>query len=123
PLAPFVSRRAPYMSCASTRRRILEGRTEYADAHLSQFARSFAQGFFDPIDAAVVEVSRIRADGGVVLTSSVGISPEALARARHVVLEVNTAEPDYTGFHDLVLPPSPPAVGWPVPITGVLDRV
>ena len=33
---------------------------------------------------------------------------EALARAKKIVLEVNTAIPDYTGFHDIVLPTVPP---------------
>jgi acyl-CoA hydrolase len=123
PLAPFISRRGPYMSNSRSRALIHAGKMDYADAHLSHFARGLMYGFYGEIDVAIVEVSRIREDGSVVLTSSVGISAEALVKARRVILEVNTAMPDYTGFHDIVLPPTPPTIGWPIPITGVNDRV
>lgn len=122
PISPFVVRRGPYMSNAVTRRRILEHKAEYADVHLSMFARDFGSGVHGPTDVAIVEVSRIREDDSVALTSSVGISAEALDRAHAIILEVNTAEPDYSGFHDVVLPPRPPHTAWPVPITDVGDR-
>ncbi|MCY1009248.1 acetyl-CoA hydrolase [Nannocystis pusilla] len=123
PLAPFIARRGPYMASAASRRLIHAGKMDYADAHLSHFARGLMYGFYGDIDLAVVEVSRIRPDGSVVLSASVGVSAEALARARAVVLEVNTAIPDFTGMHDIVLPPAPPTIGWPVPVTGVRDRI
>lgn len=123
PLAPFIARRGPYMSSPSSRRRIHAGEMEYTDVHLSHFARGLMNGFYGEIDVAVVEVTRIRHDGSVVLSTSVGVSPEALARARAIVLEVNTAMPDCTGLHDIVLPPTPPTFGWPLPVTGVRDRV
>ena len=123
PLAPFIARRGPYMSSSASRRLIHAGKMDYTDVHLSHFARGLMYGFYGDIDVAVVEVSRIRRDGSVILSASVGVSAEALARARQVVLEVNTALPDLTGLHDIVLPPTPPTIGWPVPITGVGDRV
>lgn len=123
PIAPFVSRRGPYMSCKTSRRLIHEGKMDFADVHLSMFARNFMYGFYGEPDVAVVEVSRIRRDGSVILTSAVGISAEALAKARKVVLEVNAYGPDYTGYHDIHLPPVPPDVGWPIPITSVGDRL
>jgi len=123
PLAPYIGKRGPYMSSAASRKRIHAGDMEFADAHLAQFARDLVYGYYGEIDLAVVEVSRIRADGSVVLTSSVGISAEALLRAKRIVLEVNTAAPDYTGFHDVTLPAVYPRVEWPIPITGVGDRV
>ncbi len=123
PLAPFLGKRGPYMSSKASRSRIHSGEMEFTDVHLSQFGRNLLYGFYGPIDLAVVEVSRIRADGSVILTSSVGISPEALAKAKRIVLEVNPTVPDYTGFHDIVLPAIPPRVGWPIPITNVSDRI
>ncbi|MCA9657345.1 MAG: acetyl-CoA hydrolase [Myxococcales bacterium] len=123
PLAPFIARRGPYMSNRASRQRILSGKMDYTDVHLSHFARGLMNGFYGEIDVAVVEVSRILPDGSVVLTSSIGVSAEALVRARKVILEVNTTSPDYYGLHDIVLPSRPPAVGWPVPITNVADRV
>lgn len=123
PLAPFIGKRGPYMSSVASRKLIHAGAMEFTDVHLSQFARNLMFGFYGDPDLAVVEVSRIRPDGSVVLSSSVGISAEALARARKIVLEVNLAVPDYTGFHDIALPTVPPRVGWPVPITNVADRI
>ncbi|AKT43630.1 acetyl-CoA hydrolase/transferase C-terminal domain-containing protein [Chondromyces crocatus] len=123
PLAPFLRKRGPYMSSRASRKLIHERKMDYADIHLSQFARNLMVGLYGGVDVAVVEVSRIRPDGSVVLTSSVGVSAEGLAKAQRIVLEVNTSAPDYTGFHDIVLPPVPPHVGWPVPITNVGDRV
>ena len=123
PLAPFIARRGPYMASRASRQQILAGKMEYDDMHLSHFARGLMYGFHGEVDLAVVEVTRIRPDGSVILSSSVGVSAEALARARSIVLEVNTAIPDLTGLHDIVLPPTPPNSGWPVPITGVRDRV
>lgn len=123
PLAPFIARRGPYMSNSSSRQRILAGKMDFTDIHLSHFARGVMFGFYGEIDVAVVEVSRIRPDGSVVLTSSVGISAEALVKAKKIILEVNVGGPDFTGVHDIVLPAAPPTIGWPIPITNVGDRV
>ncbi len=90
------------MSSAASRKLIHAGEMDFTDVHLSVFARNLMYGFYGDIDVAVVEVSRIRPDGSVILTSSVGISAEALAKAKKIILEVNTAVPDYTGFHDIV---------------------
>jgi len=123
PLAPFIGKRGPYMSSSASRKLIHAGAMEFTDVHLSQFARNLLYGFYGDVDLAVIEASRIRPDGSVVLSSSVGIAAEAVARAKKIVIEVNTAIPDYTGFHDIVLPTVPPRVGWPLPITNVNDRI
>ena len=122
-LAPFIARRAPYMASDASRRLIHAGKMNYTDVHLSHFARGVMYGFYGEIDLAVIEVTRIRPDGSVVLSASVGVSAEALAKARAIVLEVNTALPDMASLHDIVLPPAPPTIGWPIPVTGVRDRV
>ncbi len=123
PLAPFIGRRGPYMSSSASRRLIHAGKMDFADVHLSVFARNLMYGIYGDIDLAVVEVSRVRPDGSVILTSSVGISAEALVKAKRVILEVNTAVPDYTGFHDIVVPTVHPRVGWPLPLLNVRDRI
>jgi acetyl-CoA hydrolase len=123
PIASFVGKRGPYMSSSVSRKMINAGEMEFTDVHLSSFARNLIYGFYGSIDLAVVEVSRIRRDGSVILSSSVGISPEALHTAKKIILEVNPAIPDYTGFHDIALPSVHPHVGWPIPIVNVGDRV
>ena len=123
PIASFVGKRGPYMSSSASRKLINAGEMDFADIHLSTFARNFIYGFYGDIDLAVVEVSRIRPDGSVILSSSVGVSAEALTKAKKIILEVNPAIPDYTGFHDIALPTVHPRVGWPIPIVNVADRV
>ncbi len=123
PIASFVGKRGPYMSSNVSRKLINAGEMDFADVHLSAFARNIVYGFYGSIDLAVVEVSRIRPDGSVILSSSVGVFPEALTVAKKIILEVNPSIPDYTGFHDIALPPVPPRVGWPIPIINVSDRV
>lgn len=123
PIAPFIGRRGPYMSSPVSRKLIHAGKMDFTDVHLSMFARNLLYGFYGNLEVAVVEVSRVRPDGSVILSSSVGISTEALAMANKIILEVNTAIPDYTGFHDIVLPAVHPRVCWPIPIINVKDRV
>jgi len=123
PIASFVGKRGPYMSSSASRKLINSGEMDFADIHLSAFARNLIYGFYGDIDLAVVEVSRIRPDGSVILSSSVGASGEALTKAKKIILEVNTAIPDYTGFHDIAVPSVHPKVGWPIPIVNVADRV
>lgn len=123
PIAPFVGKRGPYMSSSASRKRIHAGEMDFADVHLGFFGRNLYWGYYGDVDLAVIEVSRIRPDGSVVLSSSVGISAEALAKAKKIVLEVNTSGPNYTNFHDILVPTSHPNVGWPIPITNVSDRV
>ena len=123
PIAPFLAARGPYMSSGVSRKLIHAGKMDFFDQHLSVFARGMMYGFYGDVDVAVVEVSRIRSDGAVILSSSVGVSVEALARAKKIILEVNTAQPDFTGYHDIVPPATHPHVGWPIPVVNVDDRV
>jgi acetyl-CoA hydrolase len=123
PLAPFIRSRGPYMSSGASRKLIHAGKMDFMDVHLSVFARNLMYGFYGDIHTAVIEVSRIRPDGSVVLTNSVGVSTEALMKAQKIILEINTAGPDYTGFHDILAPSVHPSIHWPIPITNVDDRV
>lgn len=123
PMAPYIFKRGPYMSSSASRRRIHAGQMDFTDIHLGHFGRNLIYGLYGEVDLAVVEVSRIRPDGSVILTSSVGISAEAMVKAKKIVLEVNTAMPDYTGFHDILVPRVHPKVGWPLPLVNVRDRI
>jgi acyl-CoA hydrolase len=123
PIASFVGKRGPYMSSSVSRKLIHAGEMDFTDVHLSTFARNLMYGFYGDIDLAVVEVSRIRPDGSVILSSSVGVSAEALTIAKKIILEVNPTIPDYTGFHDIALPSVHPRVNWPIPVVNVGDRV
>ncbi len=122
PLAPYVHKRGPYISSPVARKLVHTGQMEFTDIHLSQFARNLLYGFYGAVDFAVIEASRITRDG-LILTSSVGVAPEAVATAKQVIVELNTAGPDWTGFHDIVALRTYPEASWPIPLINVHDRV
>jgi len=61
-----------------------------------------------PLDYAIVEATAILEDGSIVPGASVGASPEILASAEKIIIEVNTSIPSFEGLHDInqsFLPP------------------
>lgn len=54
-----------------------------------------------PIDIAMVEATEILEDGSIVPGASVGATPEILASAEKIIIEVNTALPSFKGLHDV----------------------
>lgn len=100
------------------------------DIHLSAFAQNLAWGFFTKdhatnpgkLDIAVVEATAITEDGGLVLGTGVGVTPEILAIADKIIIEVNTSLPVLRGIHDIVADPRPPHRR-PFLISRVDDRI
>jgi len=103
PIASFVGKRGPYMSSSASRKLIHAAKWTLrmcisrfrAQPHLRFLRRSgpgSGRGFAHPPG---------RERNSLVFR---GISAEALSMAKKIVLEVNPAIPDYTGFHDIALP-------------------
>jgi succinate CoA transferase len=115
--------RCPYQSAKLTRDRINQLKVEYVDMHLSQVAQSISGGFFGEVDCAVAEATEITADGRVYLTTSIGIVPTLLQRAKKVIVEIN--ERQHPGLRELtdvyLVPDSPHRV--PLNIRSPLDRI
>lgn len=82
--------RTPYQSDPVLRNKINEGKTLYADYHLSESPIYVEQGFFGKMDVAIVEVVRITEDGHLVPSSSVGNNVEYLDNAEKIIIEVNS---------------------------------
>ena len=91
--ADGIEFRMPYKSDPISREKINRGEMEYFDMHLSQVAPMAWQGFFGPLDIAVVEVSGITEDGALIPSSSVGNNKTWLDQAERVILEVNSWQP------------------------------
>ncbi|MDO5731938.1 acetyl-CoA hydrolase/transferase family protein [Corynebacterium sphenisci] len=105
-----VNWRAPYQSDPTLRGKINDGTTYYSDIHLSHSAQMTTQGFFGPVDVAIVEAVRIKEDGSIVPSSSVGNSVNYLQAAERIIIEVNEWQSaDLEGMHDIWLPGLPPA--------------
>ncbi|MCZ2829234.1 acetyl-CoA hydrolase/transferase family protein [Modestobacter sp. VKM Ac-2986] len=119
-----IARRLPYQSDPVTREKINTGGIDYLDVHLSHVAQLAWEGFLGPLDVAVVEVSAITAEGGLVPSSSVGNNKTWLDLADRVVLEVNSWQPEgLDGMHDVYYGTALPPHRRPVQLTHPSDRI
>ena len=122
----MIDRRWPYQTGKNIQQGINAGRIRMGDKHLSMFAQDLGYGFYTPelggkLDLAIIEVSAVTEDGGLILTSSCGAVPEICQIAEKIILEVNTAVPSFEGLHDIVEPVRPPH-RQPLLISRVQDR-
>jgi len=122
--ADGIEFRLPYNSDPIAREKINRGEMEYFDMHLSQVAPMAWQGFFGPLDTAIIEVSGIRADGSLIPSSSVGNNKTWLDRAEKVILEVNRWQnPALEGMHDIYYGTALPPHRVPIPLVRPDDRI
>jgi len=123
----MINRRAPWLASNVGRKEINAGRTRMSDVHLSKFAQALRNGFHPlnkkgKIDLAIVEACAITEEGGIVLTSDVGMSLEMILMAEKIIIEINTAIPSFEGLHDIPVAKKVP-FNEPIPITKVDDRI
>jgi succinyl-CoA:acetate CoA-transferase len=122
--ADGIEFRLPYNSDPIAREKINNGTMNYFDMHLSQVAPMAWQGFLGPLDTAVVEVSGITADGGLIPSSSVGNNKTWLDRAEKIILEVNSWQnPALQGMHDIYYGTQLPPNRVPIPLLKADDRI
>lgn len=116
--------RLPYNSDPLVREQINAGTMEYFDLHLSQVAPLAWQGFLGSLDVAVIEVTGIRPDGGLIPSSSVGNNKTWLERADKIILEVNSWQNQaLEGMHDIYYGTALPPHRIPIPLTHPNDRI
>ncbi|KAH6848102.1 hypothetical protein B0I37DRAFT_157168 [Chaetomium sp. MPI-CAGE-AT-0009] len=124
----MIERRAPHQVGKNIAKGINEGRIKFFDKHLSTFPVDLVYGFYtkdrpnNKIDVAVVEATEIKEDGSIVPGASVGATPELLQLADKIIIEVNTALPNFDGLHDITMTDLPPRRK-PYLITNVEDRI
>ncbi|SHJ89216.1 acetyl-CoA hydrolase/transferase family protein [Paramaledivibacter caminithermalis] len=116
-------RRYPYQTNKSSRDAINAGKIMYQDMHLSHVAQFINYGFLGKINVAVIEALAITEEGGIIPTTSVGISPQAVKNADIVIVEINTTQPmELEGMHDIYITENPPQRK-PIPIINPGDRI
>jgi succinyl-CoA:acetate CoA-transferase len=121
--AKVIGRRMPYMSDSCLRRQINTGEVLYTEQHLSEVAEHLRGGHLPKIDLAVIEVTAITEEGGLVPTTSVGNSANYAQAAETVIVEVNLGQPaELEGMHDVYIPDDRPARR-PIPIVAPDDRI
>ena len=115
--------RMPYQSDPHMRNAINAGISQYNDVHLSHSGPQIRAGYWGRLDYAVIEVTKIKADGSIVPSSSIGNNNVYLEKADKIILEVNAWQSeDLEGMHDLFSMHLPPH-NIPIPILNAGDRV
>ncbi|ADR18126.1 acetyl-CoA hydrolase/transferase C-terminal domain-containing protein [Calditerrivibrio nitroreducens] len=123
----MIDRRWPYQTGKNIQKGINSGKIRMGDKHLSMFAQDLFYGFYTKddgggLDIAIIEASAITEDGNIVLTGSVGASPEIIAKADKIIVEINTGLPSFEGMHDIFVTDLPPYRKI-IPITDLRQRI
>eukprot|EP00823_Brevimastigomonas_motovehiculus_P007935 TRINITY_DN710_c0_g1_i1.p1 TRINITY_DN710_c0_g1~~TRINITY_DN710_c0_g1_i1.p1 ORF type:complete len:538 (+),score=159.90 TRINITY_DN710_c0_g1_i1:40-1614(+) len=126
----MISRRWPYQTGSDIQKGINMNVIDFGDMHLGRFPLCLQAGFYTKdnprlrgdLDMAIIEASEITEDGGIVPGTGIGAAPELVARARKVIVEVNTLNPSLRGLHDIVTI-GKPGTRQPYLITRVDDKI
>jgi succinyl-CoA:acetate CoA-transferase len=123
-LTDSVAFRFPYNGDATMRERINTGFADYQDMHLSHAGSLVRYGYYGKIDFALVEVTKIREDGSLVFSSSVGMNTAYLEKAERIILEVNEWQDErLEGMHDVFSVAGTHGERVPVPVLRTDDKV
>ncbi|WP_289745948.1 succinate CoA transferase [Paramuribaculum intestinale] len=107
--ANAIARRTPYQNTPDLRLRINSHDCHYFDLHLSELAQKFRYNTYGELDWAILEVAKVFENGEVVLGTGVGNVPTYAAKAKKILLELNTKLPEgLYGLHDIYMPLDPP---------------
>lgn len=120
--AGIVNKRVPFQADPAMRKAINSGDHLFADQHLSHTAELLRSGVIE-VDYAIIEGVSITEDGLLIPSTSVGNNLAFVEAADHLIIEINTAQPEnLEGVHDLY---SPEVQGkrQPIPLTKVDDRL
>ncbi|MBB2147936.1 acetyl-CoA hydrolase/transferase family protein [Pedobacter gandavensis] len=121
--ADALSLRLPFQVDPILRKAINKGEVLFIDQHLGETVTLLKSNHFPKINIAVLEASRIEADGSIIPTTSVGNSASFAALADQVIIELNLAVPlSVCGIHDIFSAGEYPN-RCEIPIVSVDDRV
>ncbi|NNV03157.1 acetyl-CoA hydrolase/transferase family protein [Brevibacillus sp. MCWH] len=121
--AGIVGKRLPFQVDSVMRQKINEGELLFVDQHLSHTAELIRAGVMDPIDYAIVEAVAVTEDGMIIPSTSVGNSNVFVEHAKHVIIELNVAQPlALEGIHDIYTP-GRQGERAPIPLTSAEQRI
>ncbi|MCL2001538.1 MAG: hypothetical protein FWG74_08900 [Planctomycetes bacterium] len=121
--ADLLDRCTPLIESKTLARRANAGQVHYVEQQMAKLPRLLRSGKLGHIDVAVVEAIGVTADGGVIPSNSVGMTPAFLEAADQVIVELNLAQPEaLRGLHDVYLPAAPPNAR-PIPLISVKERI
>lgn len=100
--AGMIHKRMPFQADPAMRKKINQGQILFVDQHLSHMAEAIRADVLCPIDFAIVEAVAIDENGMIIPTTSVGNSSIFVEKSKHVIVEINTAQPiELEGLHDI----------------------
>jgi succinyl-CoA:acetate CoA-transferase len=119
--------RFPYQGDAATREKINAGLIEYQDMHLSHAGSLVRFGYYNHgrpnLDFALIEVTKINADGTAVPSSSCGANNVYMEHADKIILEVNSWQDErLEGMHDILSNAAEHGKRTSIPIMAADDR-
>lgn len=121
--AGIIRKRLPFQADRTMRDKINRGEMLFIDQHLSSVGDLLRSGAMPDVDVAIVEAVAITEEGYIVPSTSVGNNPIFTARAKEVIVELNTAQPlELEGIHDIFILDEQIARG-PVPLVDPRQRI
>ena len=121
--AGIIARRYPYQTNKLLRKNINNGKVAFSDIHLSHFAQQVRYGFFGEIDLAIIEAIAIDEKGNIIPSTSVGVSPTFIDKAKAIIVEINISQPlEMEGIHDIYILQDPP-YRVPIPLVKPEERI
>jgi len=122
--AGIIHKRMPFQADRTMRDKINQREMLFTDYHLSYMAESIRESVLSPIDIAVIEAIAITEDGQIIPTTSVGNSAVFVEHAKHVIVEINKAQPaSLEGVHDIYTYKRRGEGREPIQLTNVDDRI
>ena len=119
----IVGKRLPFQADPAMRGKINDGDMLFVDQHLSHTAELIRTEVIGPIDFAVLEAVSISEDGFIIPTTSVGNSSIFAEHAKHIIVEINMAQPEMLeGLHD-IYDTGKQGVRKPIPLMNPNDRI
>lgn len=121
--AGIINRRLPLQGSTMLGNLINQGKVNYVEIPLNKMPRFIQREIFGNIDVAVVEAIALTKDGYIVPSTSIGLSPHFVQKAKDVIVELNSAQPsELVGMHDIYIPALPPNKK-PVPLVRTNQRI
>ena len=121
--AGILARRTPMCAHPSLARQVNAGSVHYVEQQMNKMPRLIESGRLGPIDVAVIEALGIDDQGGLIPTTSSGLSHLLAAAAETIIVEINTAQPEQLAeLHDIYIPEKSAQVQ-PIPLASVRQRI
>ncbi|RYG72538.1 acetyl-CoA hydrolase/transferase family protein [Lentibacillus lipolyticus] len=121
--AGIINKRLPFQADPVMRKKINQGEHLFVDHHLSHTSEWIRHNVIETIDYAILEAISIKEDGTIIPSTSIGNSLVFAENAEHIIVEINTAQPELLeGVHDLYSP-AMQGIRQPIPLTKPEDRI